>query len=215
MARQSRIKQIEDKELIRAALAGGIESWEELFRRYRGATVHIAQQILGSKEAAEDVSQEALIQAMQQLNRLHDPTKFAPWLYKITRNRAIRALVQERRNTPLETETLDMLIAARIPEKVGCPHEKLIEAERDREIACCLDELSPPLQTVMKLYYYEQWDVARICDFLSVTRTTVKWRLHAGRQKMAKQLNDILKEEEERNGKDDATRDSAYEQQPE
>ncbi len=207
MARQYRFKQIEDKELIRAALAGGVESSEELVRRYRGATVLIAQQILSSKEAAEDVSQEALIQAMQQLNQLKDPAKFASWLHTITRNRAIRALVKERRNSPMEAETLDLLISTTMPEKGGCPYQHLIESERDREIGACLNELSPPLQTVMKLFYYEQWDVARIRDFLSLTRTTVKWRLHAGRQKMAKQLNDILNEEEEHSGKKQKTRD--------
>ena len=61
MANQSQFKHIEDAELIRAAPTGGTESRDELIRRYRGATFLIAQQIIGSREAAEDASQEALI----------------------------------------------------------------------------------------------------------------------------------------------------------
>ncbi len=202
MANQSQFKQIEDAELIRAALIGGTESWDELTRRYRGATFLIAQQIIGSREAAEDASQEALIQAIQQLGQLKDPEKFAPWLYAVTRRISLRTLFKERRTRPVEDGKLDLLLSIHQPGTVKCPYLELLAAESEREIGAALNDLPLPIRLVMKLYYYEQWDVSQICDFLSLTRTTVKWRLHSGRQKMAKQLNDILKEEEKRCGKE-------------
>lgn len=202
MANQSQFKQIEEAELIRAALIGGTESCNELIRRYRGATFLIAQQIIGSREAAEDASQEALIQAMQQLGQLKDPEKFAPWLYAVTRRISFRTLSKERRTRPEEDGILDLLLTIHQPEKAKCPYRELLAAENEREIGEALNELPLPIRLVMKLYYYEQWDVAQICEFLSLTRTTVKWRLHSGRQKMAKQLNDILEEEEKRCGQE-------------
>ena len=202
MANQSQFKHIEDAELIRAAPTGGTESRDELIRRYRGATFLIAQQIIGSREAAEDASQEALILAMQQLGQLKDPEKFAPWLYAVTRRISYRTLSKERRTRSEEDGKLELLLSIHQPEKASCPYRTALAAESGREIGAALNDLPLSIRLVMKLYYYEQWDVAQICEFLSLTRTTVKWRLHSGRQKMAKQLNDILKEEEKRCGQE-------------
>ena len=139
---------------------------------------------------------------MQYLGQLKDPEKFAPWLYAVTRRISLRIRSKERRTRPEEDGKLDLLLSIHQPEKAICPYRELLAAENEREIGEALNVLPLPLRLVMKLYYYEQWDVAQICEFLSLTRTTVKWRLHSGRQKMAKQLNDILKEEEKHCGQE-------------
>ena len=52
-----------------------------------------------------------------------------------------------------------------------------------------LAQLPPKHQMVLRLRYYEEWPVERIATFLSLSVSTVKWRLHRGRELMSCQLH--------------------------
>src|SRR5207244_8483604 len=77
-------------ELVREAQRGNPEAFDALVRRFRDLMVAVARQEIGSREAAEDVVQDALLQAFRALPQLQDPARFVPWLTVITRCRARR-----------------------------------------------------------------------------------------------------------------------------
>ncbi len=178
----------EDRELVEAAQAGSLSAYDELMRRYRGGVLFVAGQILQSRETAEDVAQEVFVAAFQHLGQLQDASRFAPWLYTLTRNRARRVAVQNHRMQTMEGIELENQTAPQSRQGERNPLEETIRAERDRAIRCFLAELPPSLQIVLRLYYYEGWNVARIAAFTSLSPTTVKWRLHTGRKRLAKTL---------------------------
>ena len=198
MANGSRITRIEDSALVLSARQGCQESCNELVRRYRGATLLAARQVTGAKESAEDVAQAAFIQAFQQLRQLQNPARFAPWLYTITRNIAQRVSRRESRISPIEDSKLDLLIETQGDGLIPNPLETLLASEETHAVRSVLKELAQPIRIVMQLYYYEQWDVAQIAEFLSLARTTVKWRLHSGRRQMSKLMNEMFQEETSR-----------------
>src|SRR5438874_2893967 len=123
--REARYPEIEDEELVLRALLGDIESFDELVRRFRGAVIVVAEQALGSKEAARDVAQEAFLLAFKALPQLEQPSKFAGWLCAIARHRARRVAMRDRRAEPTEPSELDRLLMAHSAELSVHPDEAL------------------------------------------------------------------------------------------
>lgn len=180
--------EIPDDELVVIALLGNMASFDELVRRYRGAVLRVANQVLGSWPAAEDVAQDAFLLAYKALPQLQDPANFASWLYAITRHRARRVSGRERRTEAVDLTDLDRLILDYCPELTLNPAEEVLRRSDHALIPTALRSLPKEHRIVMELRYYEEWPVAKIGEFLSLPVTTVKWRLHTGREMMRRYL---------------------------
>ena len=182
MREETRLGQTDDGQLVGWAREGCRAAFDELARRYRTGVYLTARQIIGDGGQAEDVAQEALLIAFRALPTLADPKRFGAWLGAITRHRARRVAHQESRYVPLEPAHLDHLPAPIAPEP-----EELTEA---------FGTLAEEYQTVLRLRYWEEWSVGQIAAFLSLPVTTIKWRLHYGREVLRRRLSHPGKEEE-------------------
>src|SRR5229473_7154749 len=90
-----------DGNVVRAVLAGDVERYAELVRRYRDRYARYATRMLGSADAAEDAVQDAFIRAYDQLAQCRDPDNFAGWFFLILRNRCFAERRREARIGPL------------------------------------------------------------------------------------------------------------------
>jgi len=79
-----------------AARAGDQREFSGLTEPYRHELQLHCYRILGSLQDAEDIVQETLLRAYQNLPRLRDPAKFKPWVHLITLN-----LCRDRMRSPL------------------------------------------------------------------------------------------------------------------
>lgn len=86
-------KELEDRELVARLVERRPEALSELYARYAPMLLALAQRVLGSREEAEDVVQEALLQVWNQSHR-YDPSRssVSTWMVLITRSRAIDRL---------------------------------------------------------------------------------------------------------------------------
>jgi RNA polymerase sigma-70 factor (ECF subfamily) len=192
---RSRFPHITDEELVQHALVGEIEAFDELVRRFRGAVTFVAEQIVGSREAAEDVVQEAFLLAFRALPQLRDRGKFPAWLCAIARHRARRVAAAAGWTQPADHRLLDRLLLARSEELAGAAMEAWLGREERALIRRLMVELPAVYRAVLYLRYFEEWPIRRIAGFLSVSVTTVQWRLHHGRNLMRRRL--IRQREEE------------------
>ena len=174
--------QADDGQLVCWARDGCQTAFDELARRYRPGVFLIARQVVGEAGRAEDVAQEALVTAFRALPALADPARFGAWLGAITRHRARRVAHQESRFLPLEPAHLDGLQAPEIPASDA--------------LADAFDTLGEDYQTVLRLRYWEEWSVGQIASFLSLPITTIKWRLHYGREVLRRHLSRPREEED-------------------
>jgi RNA polymerase sigma-70 factor (ECF subfamily) len=186
--RNGAFPEIPDDELVLIALLGNMASFDELVRRYRGAVIRVAHQVVGSRTAAEDVAQDAFLLAYKALPQLQDPANFAGWIYAITRHRARRVAGREGRSETVDLSDLDRLILDYCPEMTLNPAEEVLRRSERALIPTALRSLPQEHRIAMELRYFEEWPVARIAEFLSLPVTTVKWRLHTGRQMMRRYL---------------------------
>lgn len=79
-----------DEELVAAARGGDREAFALLIVRHRPLVIALCRRALGDRDQAEDVAQEAILQALLDLDRLRRPDRFGAWLAGIGLNIARR-----------------------------------------------------------------------------------------------------------------------------
>jgi len=93
-----------DQELISQTQHGDMSAAEELIRRYDSAVYATAIGISTDHHAAEDVTQETFVTAINQLSTLKDPARFGGWVLTIAKRLAIRTSTRQKRYSSLELE---------------------------------------------------------------------------------------------------------------
>src|SRR5690349_1887464 len=91
----------DDATLIASILAGEREAFDILLARYSSSVLRLCTALLGNTFEAQDIAQEASLQAFLGLARLQEPAHFAAWFHAIAANLARSAL--RRREHSLHT----------------------------------------------------------------------------------------------------------------
>ena len=170
--------------LVIRARGGDLIAFGELARWFRGALTLIAEPILGSRADAEDAAQDTLLLAYKALPQLADPSRFPGWICAIVRHRAKRIGIKGSRVTPEEPSKLDRLIL----EQAADPATVFAQRSEWDCLRAYKNALPPEYRTVIHLRYWEEWPVSQIAAFLTLPMTTVKWRLHYGRDLLRRAL---------------------------
>jgi hypothetical protein len=90
------LRAVEDADLIRKARRGDVEAYNLLISRWERRVYNYLLRIVANREDALDLSQDVFLKAYQNLRKLDDPARFAPWLYRIAHNEAY-SLFRKRR----------------------------------------------------------------------------------------------------------------------
>lgn len=172
-----------DEVLVVAAILGDLDAFDELALRYRAAVVRTAQAIVG-REDAEDVAQDALLLAFKALPSIEEPTKFAAWLSAITRHRAFRFSKRERSHQSGRIDLDEFLL-----EQVhALGHPLVAMPEGDDELKLALESVPADYALVLRLRFFDEMPLKRIAAFLGAPLSTVKWRIHRGKELLREQI---------------------------
>ncbi len=161
--------------------------FELLVERYRGPVVRLVLALLGPRLAddAEDVTQEVFLRAYEGLAGFRQESRFATWLYRITYNLALDRL---RRAARRPVVALDEERRAELSAPGESPFEHLARSDRARLVRDCLEELPPPYQAALRLFYWLDVPVEEIAALLGVSVGTVKSYLCRGRTRLIRVL---------------------------
>ena len=181
-----------DEVLVVAAILGDLDAFDELASRYRSAVVRTAQSIVG-REDAEDVAQEALLLAFKALPSIDEPQKFAAWLSAITRHRALRFSKRERSHQAGRID-IDVFLLEQV-QALG--HPIAVRPEGDDELKLALENVAADYALVLRLRFFDEMPLKRIGAFLGAPLSTVKWRIHRGKQLLREQI-ELLKQRGEK-----------------
>ncbi len=154
-----------ERALIRGALAGSETDLEELFRRWWPRAYRAAFLIVHDHAAAEDIAQDAFLQAVRCLELFDRSRRFGPWLSAIVANRSIdwvRARSARRE-------------AGELPE-VPSGNERPLGGY-SREMLDALGTLSAEHRAVVVLRYLLEYTPGEIARALELPRGTVNSRL--------------------------------------
>ncbi len=157
-----------------------------------GLTRYVTYFLRGDLHAANDVVQEAFVEAWRRLDRLHTMEHLRPWLYHVAKCKAVSWL---RRRAPPGTrfEPIDGFLETReeIPSRVRPPSPRGIR-DPDRwdfgALRRALDALPSNYAAVVELHYLHGFDTRETARLLDLPRTTVKMRLHRARKSLRRSL---------------------------
>ncbi|MCZ7644376.1 MAG: RNA polymerase sigma factor [Planctomycetota bacterium] len=147
--------------------------------RFRADLVNQALAILGNPADAEDVAQESLCQAFQDLASLQQPQRLGTWLRTINRCNALdlhRKRSRDRRRVAAD-EHLPGEAAAPETTPTGTNVEQKRRQSKDELVARAVDALPVTFREVVVLRYWEKLTYEQIADRLGVALGTVKSRL--------------------------------------
>ncbi len=172
-----------DEVLVVAAILGDLDAFDELALRYRAAVVRTAQSIVG-REDAEDVAQDALLLAFRALPSIEEPRKFAAWLSAITRHRALRFSKRERSHQTGRIDLDEFLL-----EQVhALSHPMIATPEGDDDLRLAIENVPADYALVLRLRFLDEMPLKRIAAFLGAPLSTIKWRIHRGKQLLREQI---------------------------
>ena len=177
---------LSDGVLVARAQRGVAGARDELARRYRQPAFLFAYQLLGNRDDALDVAQDAMVRFFGALGRFDSGRPVLPWLFRIVRNRAIDV---RRRTRP--TESLDDGSAPPL-EPVTAPDaspEALAGQRQLRErVWRAVGELSRKQREVLVLRDYQDLSYGEIAAVLGIPRGTVMSRLHGARSALRRRV---------------------------
>ncbi len=86
----------DDLDLVHATQKGNLAAFEQLVKRYDRRLLRISQTVTHNREDSEDAVQEALLSALQNLPAFREDCQFSTWLIRITVNRSLMKLREQR-----------------------------------------------------------------------------------------------------------------------
>jgi RNA polymerase sigma factor (sigma-70 family) len=161
-----------DGDLVAAVLDGDRAAFVELVDRHAARATALAQGLLGSRAEAEDIAQEATLQAYLGLRDLRDPERFGAWFCSIAANLAKMRL----RETRGRLHPLDGLELA--------THDGFETRERLDAIHVALADLSRAEREAVVLHYVGGLTTPEIAQREGERVGTVRVRLHRARQRL-------------------------------
>jgi RNA polymerase sigma-70 factor (ECF subfamily) len=178
-----------EQALMQQLLAGDDRAIRNLYARFGRPVYTLGLRLLGSNEAAEELTQDVFLAAWRKASRFDAARgRLSTWLMAIAHNLAIDRLRHERgAGRPV------LVLVDEMPEPAPSEEEsQLIERETARR---ALAGLSPTERQLLSLAYFHGWTAREIAEADGIPLGTVKTRLRTALIKLRKAQHEQALEE--------------------
>ena len=149
--------------------------------------------VVGSTQDAQDVVQDAFVQAFVKLESFQRASAFYTWLYRIAFN---LAMSHKRRQKPARSLEEDRQQSGNEPmDGRERPDHQILQEERVGQVRIALASLSEEHRAILVLREMDGQPYEAIADILDLPVGTVRSRLHRARLQLRDQLKQVLQEE--------------------
>lgn len=165
-------------ELVERCKLGDSAGYEKLYRQYAKAMYNTSLRIVNNTADAEDVLQEAFLDAFRSLNDFHYHSTFGAWLKRIVINKSINIL----RKRKMYLVELEQTNAYAVTVEEGIDEQELnLKVEQVKK---GIQKLADGYRTVLSLYLLEGYDHEEISEILGITHNTVRTQYVRAKQKL-------------------------------
>ena len=176
-----------DNTLIYRVQTGDEGAFADLMRSYHAFVYAIVIGIVDNSHDAEEVVQDAFLNAYQGLKQLEDATKFKSWLAEITRNCARQWLRKQRG----ETVSLDE-VSEEMLQTEDSPDERLARQEQRELIRRTMETLPQKDGDIARAFYLEGASYDELTSTHGLSYNAIAFRLFRIKRKLSKRLRYLL-----------------------
>ena len=179
---------ISNAELVKKSQLGDKNAFEELVRRHQELVFSLAYKLTGNRELANDVAQEAFIRAWKAIQKFRGDSTFSTWIYRITVNTAWTLRKKAKKHYSLNIEDTQEPVV--IDEKKD-PEFLAINSDLSSVLKKALDQIPVEQRIIVELKNIEGRSHKEIAEYLDISVTAAKVRLHRAHQKLRIILEEI------------------------
>jgi RNA polymerase sigma-70 factor (ECF subfamily) len=162
-----------EKTVVASCKAGDKAAYAGLVEAYAGRVFAICLGMLGNRQDAEDVAQQALLKGFVEIRSLRDSDRFGPWIAQIARNLCLD--VVRKRKPPLV-----------LPPVVD--NVEQVDTDEYRRLEAALAKLDTDYRVPLLLFYFEGRSTKSIGEALGATQGTIQTRLSRARKQLRQWL---------------------------
>lgn len=184
---------MDELECLNRAQAGDLSAFAVLVEKHEQSVYNLCFRMLGHREDAADLTQEAFLRAFQSLKKFRGESRFSTWIYRIATN---LCLDEKRKRKIRRNVSLDQAMEKDNPEHAGGlagfqpmsedPGPENIAEQKDtlRSIQEAMEQLDDDFRTVLVLRDVMGNEYNEIAEILQIPVGTVKSRLYRARRLM-------------------------------
>ena len=180
--------EISNAELVRKSQFGDKAAFEQLVIRHQELVFSLAYKLTGNREMANDVAQESFIRAWKAIEKFRGDSTFSTWIYRITVNTAWTLRKKAKKHNTLNIDdTYEPIV---IDEKKD-PELVAINSDLSSVLINALDKIPIEQRIIVELKNIEGRSHKEIADYLDISVTAAKVRLHRAHQKLRQILEEV------------------------
>lgn len=177
----------EDNLTIQSVLAGDREAYGELVIKYQDRLYHSLLCMLGNPDDALELTQEAFVQALVNLDKFRGESGFYTWLYRIAVNMASSF---KRKRVLVSFDQLSESVSFNPADSGDSPERALEIKENQKKVWEAIGKVAPDFRQVLILREIDGCDYEQIASILKIKIGTVRSRLYRARLQLAEFLSD-------------------------
>ncbi|MCH2187551.1 sigma-70 family RNA polymerase sigma factor [Myxococcota bacterium] len=182
-----------DRDLVVRWQGGDSEAFTTLVRRHEGRVFRLLMRMTGSREEAEDVSQETFLSLHRHGHRFRYECRFSTFVYRVAANAALNRRRSLKRSRD-RIQRLEVRQAAGddLPHSPRNPEDQAAGFEIEARVQEALLQLPDSLRLPVVLYEIESLAYGEIASVLGLAEGTVKSRIHRARQVLRTKLRGTM-----------------------
>ncbi len=171
-----------DVALVMDIRDGNKKALGKLVERHKKSAFRIALGLVGNKDDAFDISQEAFLRVYRSANTYDESQPFGPWFYTIIANLSRTWL---RRRSRRENKMVDVDDVSWLLVDERTPEQAVIKKETVAILRRALKELPFDDREIITLQHFRNMSYDEIAQLLGIPKGTVMSRLYYARKKLA------------------------------
>ena len=184
---KSELQMLADEDLMPLLAAKDATAFEVFYDRHGGAAFSLAYRIVGDRQAAEDVTQEALLSIWRSGARFDRARgSVRGWTLGIVRNRAIDHLRRDAGRAPKLAFDAQEMLESRPSDDLT--DVEALRRETAREVGVALKDLPDEQSRVIQLAFFGGFSHSEIANMLNEPLGTIKGRMRLGMEKIRASL---------------------------
>lgn len=184
---------IDDSELMRRVQSGRLEFFDELVHRYRAPLTRVAASKLGDATRADDIVQETFLAVYAARATFKPDLAFRTWLWTILLNLCRKDYRRgSRRPQEVPRSIFEHAASPAVPEPFTTETglSRVLQVERDEQLAAVLNELPEPQGDAIRLRFFGGLKYSEIARTMDSSLIGAKVRVRKGLLALAERLQD-------------------------